>query len=285
MTPDPDDPFEAEGVLNPAAGYTPDGRLHLLPRLVAAGNVCTRRTRRGRRRARCPRRRDPLAASCSNPRCSGNTACAMRSRIPRLVCRAARTHIMTYVAFGRSARGLLFAPHATSSPGSARPGSVRLRTQLGRRSQSVPEQDALFFPEPVPDPQASRATRCCTGRCGGLFGLADDLPPPSGIDERPGHLDLLSSRAAVDATQCAHYMRLIAASPSASSLRERQDRAPPPSFPKMLLIHHRRGESTFDRPPDSASIARRDASRSRRIPPSSSTAPPNRCSSRTPTTS
>ena len=33
------DEHEAEGVLNPALGRTPDGRLHLLPRLVAAGNV------------------------------------------------------------------------------------------------------------------------------------------------------------------------------------------------------------------------------------------------------
>jgi predicted GH43/DUF377 family glycosyl hydrolase len=39
MAPDPGDPREAEGVLNPASGRTPDGRLHLLPRLVAAGNV------------------------------------------------------------------------------------------------------------------------------------------------------------------------------------------------------------------------------------------------------
>ncbi len=39
MTPEPGEPWEAEGVLNPAAGRTPDGRLHLLPRLVAAGNV------------------------------------------------------------------------------------------------------------------------------------------------------------------------------------------------------------------------------------------------------
>lgn len=39
MTPEPGEPWEAEGVLNPAAGHTPDGRLHLLPRLVAAGNV------------------------------------------------------------------------------------------------------------------------------------------------------------------------------------------------------------------------------------------------------
>jgi predicted GH43/DUF377 family glycosyl hydrolase len=33
------DSLEAEGVLNPASGRTPDGRLHLLPRLVADGNV------------------------------------------------------------------------------------------------------------------------------------------------------------------------------------------------------------------------------------------------------
>src|SRR3954453_15525027 len=39
MEPDPGDPLEAEGVLNPASGRTPDGRPHLLPRLVAEGNV------------------------------------------------------------------------------------------------------------------------------------------------------------------------------------------------------------------------------------------------------
>ncbi|HEX2416954.1 MAG TPA: hypothetical protein VHJ83_02345 [Micromonosporaceae bacterium] len=39
MSPDPDDPREAEGVLNPATGRTRDGRLWLLPRMVAAGNV------------------------------------------------------------------------------------------------------------------------------------------------------------------------------------------------------------------------------------------------------
>lgn len=39
MSPMPGDPLEAEGVLNPASGRTRDGRRHLLPRLVAAGNV------------------------------------------------------------------------------------------------------------------------------------------------------------------------------------------------------------------------------------------------------
>jgi predicted GH43/DUF377 family glycosyl hydrolase len=39
MTPEPGNPFEVEGVLNPASGRGADGRLYLLPRLVGAGNV------------------------------------------------------------------------------------------------------------------------------------------------------------------------------------------------------------------------------------------------------
>jgi predicted GH43/DUF377 family glycosyl hydrolase len=39
MEPEPGNPLEAEGVLNPASGRGPDGELYLLPRLVAAGNV------------------------------------------------------------------------------------------------------------------------------------------------------------------------------------------------------------------------------------------------------
>ncbi len=38
MEPEPDNPNEAEGVLNPAAARGPDGKLYLFPRLVAKGN-------------------------------------------------------------------------------------------------------------------------------------------------------------------------------------------------------------------------------------------------------
>ena len=48
MSPEPGDALEAEGVLNPASGRSPDGRLYLLPRLVAAGQRLPRRARRGR---------------------------------------------------------------------------------------------------------------------------------------------------------------------------------------------------------------------------------------------
>ncbi|MCS5735931.1 glycoside hydrolase family 130 protein [Herbiconiux daphne] len=39
MQPEPGNELEAEGVLNPASGRTPEGDLYLLPRLVATGNV------------------------------------------------------------------------------------------------------------------------------------------------------------------------------------------------------------------------------------------------------
>ena len=38
MEPEPGNPLEAQGVLNPAAVRGPDGQLYLFPRLVARGN-------------------------------------------------------------------------------------------------------------------------------------------------------------------------------------------------------------------------------------------------------
>ncbi len=38
MEPEPGNPMEVEGVLNPAAVRGPDGKLYLFPRLVARGN-------------------------------------------------------------------------------------------------------------------------------------------------------------------------------------------------------------------------------------------------------
>ena len=42
MEPEPGNPLEAEGVLNPAAVRGPDGQLYLFPRLVARGNYVKR---------------------------------------------------------------------------------------------------------------------------------------------------------------------------------------------------------------------------------------------------
>ena len=38
MEPEPGNPYEVEGILNPAAVRGPDGKLYLFPRLVAKNN-------------------------------------------------------------------------------------------------------------------------------------------------------------------------------------------------------------------------------------------------------
>ena len=43
MEPEPGNPQEVEGVLNPAAARGPDGELYLFPRLVAQGELLAHR--------------------------------------------------------------------------------------------------------------------------------------------------------------------------------------------------------------------------------------------------
>ena len=61
MEPEPGNPQEVEGVLNPAAVRGPDGKLYLFPRLVAKGNY----SRIGIARVRFNEAGDPAASSGS----------------------------------------------------------------------------------------------------------------------------------------------------------------------------------------------------------------------------
>ena len=56
MRPDADEPYEVEGVLNPAAAWSPDGRLVLFPRVVAQGNWLGMATSWTKRVSQLPRR-------------------------------------------------------------------------------------------------------------------------------------------------------------------------------------------------------------------------------------
>lgn len=153
MAPQVGDPLEAEGVLNPASGRTPDGRLHLLPRMVAAGNVSrvglaevelTEGVPSGVRRrgvVLAPDRgweRGSLGAGVEDPRVTW---------IPRL-----RTHVMTYVAFGPLGPRLSLAVSADLQVW-RRLGPVHFEYQdaLDTDLSMFPNKDAVFFPEPVRD--------------------------------------------------------------------------------------------------------------------------------------
>lgn len=154
MAPDPGEPFEAEGVLNPASGRTPDGRLHLLPRLVARGNVSrvglaevvltdgvpTAVIRRGVVLAPDEGwERGAHHAGVEDPRTTW---------IPSL-----GVHVMTYVAFGPLGPRLALAVSEDLTSW-RRLGPLQFSYQPGLDTDLnlFPNKDAVIFPEPVPGP-------------------------------------------------------------------------------------------------------------------------------------
>ena len=95
MEPEPGNPQEVEGVLNPAAARGPDGQLYLFPRLVARGQLFAHR----HRPVQFNEAGDPAASSGSASRWSrkpitsgGPTAAAAaRIRASRLSNRSSAT--------------------------------------------------------------------------------------------------------------------------------------------------------------------------------------------------
>lgn len=154
MSPEPGNPFEVEGVLNPATVRDAAGDVHLLPRLVAEGNV----SRVGRARlliedgtpAGVERLGIVLAPERSWERASDHAGVEdpRTTWIPSL-----GRYVMTYVAFGP------LGPHpalAVSEDGEEweRLGPIQFAYEDGLNCDLniYPNKDVVFFPEVVPDP-------------------------------------------------------------------------------------------------------------------------------------
>ena len=192
MTPEPGDALEAEGVLNPASGRTPDGRLHLLPRLVAAGNVSRVGLAEVDLRDGVPagvQRRGVVLAPDEGWERGRNNAGVEDPRttwMPSL-----GRHLMTYVAYGPLGPRLALAVSTDLRyVAAARAGPVRLPARPGHRPEPVPQQGRGVLPRAgAGTGRPARATRCCTGRCGTSAGSApgEGVHLPAGVtDERPG---------------------------------------------------------------------------------------------------
>lgn len=157
MEPEAGNQHEVEGVLNPASGRTPEGVPHLLPRLVAEGNV----SRIGlaeivldegvpvdvRRRGvlLAPDRgweRGRMNAGVEDPRVTW---------VPRL-----GVHLMTYIAYGPlGPRVALAVSGDLKSWRRLGPVHFQYQEELNTDLNLFPNKDVVFFPEPVPGPDGS----------------------------------------------------------------------------------------------------------------------------------
>jgi beta-1,2-mannobiose phosphorylase / 1,2-beta-oligomannan phosphorylase len=154
MEPEPGNPLEAEGVLNPASGRTPDGRLCLLPRIVAAGNVSRVGLVEVELQDGVPvgvhRRGVVLAPDEGWERGLANAGVEdpRTTWVPSL-----GKHLMTYVAFGPLGPRLAMAV-SDDLEHWRRLGPVQFAYQpdLDTDLNLFPNKDAVFFGEPVPDP-------------------------------------------------------------------------------------------------------------------------------------
>lgn len=154
MTPEPGNPLEAMGVLNPGSGRTPDGRLHLLPRIVAAGNV----SRVGLAEVVVSdgvpvgvERRGVVLAPDAGWERGANNAGVEDPRVTWVP--SLGLHVMTYVAFGPLGPRLALAVSEDLSRW-RRLGPVQFSYQpdLDTDLCLFPNKDAVLFPDPVPGP-------------------------------------------------------------------------------------------------------------------------------------
>ncbi len=191
MAPQPGEVNEAEGVLNPASGHTPDGRLHLLPRLVAEGNV----SRVGLAEVTLDdgvptgveRRGVVLAPDAAFERGKANSGV----EDPRVTwVPSLGVHVMTYIAYGPLGPRIALAVSGDLSEW-RRLGPLHFEYQadLDIDLNLFPNKDAVFFPEPVPGPDGEPAYAMLHRPMWDLAWIreGEGIHLPAGVtDDRPG---------------------------------------------------------------------------------------------------
>lgn len=154
MEPEPGNPLEADGVLNPAAARGPDGQLYLFPRLVARGNY----SRIGIARvlfdeAGCPNGVERLGIALEptadyERRPDGTGGC----EDPRITfVEPLRRYVMTYTAYSPEGPRIALAISEDLFRWQ-RLGLATFQPYEGIEFAGVDNKDASIFPAAIPDP-------------------------------------------------------------------------------------------------------------------------------------
>ncbi len=159
MEPEPGNPLEVEGVLNPAAVRGPDGQLYLFPRLVARGNY----SRIGIARVRFNEAGDPTGVErlgiALEPeadyerRPDGSGGC----EDPRITfVEPLQRYVMTYTALSPEGPRIALAVSEDLFHWQ-RLGLATFRPYDGIEFDGVDNKDASVFPVAIPDPSGQPA--------------------------------------------------------------------------------------------------------------------------------
>lgn len=152
MRPDRSDPFEVEGVLNPAAAWSPDGRLVMLPRVVAEGNRSRIATGEVVVRDGVPVDfvRQGIALAPDRSWEHGSDHGGVED--PRLTyIESLGKYVMTYVAFGPlGPRGAIAVSDDMRTWERLGPIQYAYHDELDTDLNVFPNKDLLWFPEPIP---------------------------------------------------------------------------------------------------------------------------------------
>ncbi len=191
MSPALDNPHEVEGVLNPASGRDRDGRLWLLPRLVAAGNV----SRVGLAEIEIADgvpvgvRRDAVVLEPDRGWERGTDHSGVED--PRTTwVPALGVHLMTYVAYGPlGPKPALAVSSDLRTWDRLGPFNFQYQDDLDTDLNLYPNKDLVIFPEPVPGPDGRLSYAVLHRPMWDLDWIAPGggAPRPAGLtDDRPG---------------------------------------------------------------------------------------------------
>jgi len=153
MEPEPGNPLEAEGVLNPAAVRGPDGELYLFPRLVARSNY----SRIGIARVRFDGAGDPCGVERLGIALEPETDYERRSdgggcEDPRITfVEPLGRYVMTYTALSPNGPRIALAASADLFRW-RRLGLATFQPYDGLEFEGVDNKDAALFPLAIPDP-------------------------------------------------------------------------------------------------------------------------------------